>query len=165
MPETIEKLAEKLRQEGEKTIEFFLALPPVAWNITMYTDGADWTIEDILVHFVITEKGISQIVGDILGGGAGSPPDLALDEFNRKTVARRKDRVIADLCTEFGELRGATVRLVLGMNDEDLLKQGRHPFLGIASLEDILKLMYRHNQIHQRDIRRGLAAFESSSSL
>ena len=75
MPETIEKLAEKLRQEGEKTIEFFLALPPVAWNITMYTDGADWTIEDILVHFVITEKGISQIVGDILGGGAGSPPD------------------------------------------------------------------------------------------
>ena len=164
MVETSEKLAEKLRQEGEKTLQFFQEIPPSAWDITMYTDGADWTIADILVHFVITEKGISHIVRDILGGGEGAPPDLVLDEFNRRTVARYKERELDDLCAEFSELRRNTVILVQSMRDEDFHKQGRHPFLGVAPLEDMLKLMYRHNQIHQRDIRRALAEYEIPGS-
>jgi hypothetical protein len=40
------------------------------------------------------------------------------------------------------------------MQDPDLAKLGRHPFLGITSLEDIIKMVYRHNQIHMREIRR-----------
>jgi hypothetical protein len=43
---------------------------------------------------------------------------------------------------------------------DDLAKQGRHPFLGTASLSDMIKLMYMHNQIHIRDIRRMLADSE-----
>ena len=50
---------------------------------------------------------------------------------------------------------GATV--VAHMTPEDLPKVGRHPFLGAAPLEDIIKLLYRHNQIHQRDVRRLLS--------
>jgi hypothetical protein len=35
-----------------------------------------------------------------------------------------------------------------------LLHQGRHPFLGRAPLSEIIKIIYRHNQIHLREIRQ-----------
>jgi hypothetical protein len=44
-----------------------------------------------------------------------------------------------------------------GLSADDLVKTGRHPWLGIAPLEDMIQLLYRHNQIHQRDIRKLLA--------
>jgi len=44
------------------------------------------------------------------------------------------------------------------MQESDLERKGRHPFLGITTLEEMLKLIYRHTMIHQRDIRRALEA-------
>jgi hypothetical protein len=58
------------------------------------------------------------------------------------------------LIDQFKRLRQETIELVLNMNTSDLEKQGRHPFFGMAALEDIIKLIYRHGQIHLRDIRK-----------
>jgi hypothetical protein len=38
----------------------------------------------------------------------------------------------------------------------DLQLRGYHPWFGDSQLEDMLKLIYRHNIIHLRDIRRAL---------
>jgi len=46
--------------------------------------------------------------------------------------------------------------MVSQFDDPDLEKSGRHPWLGMAQVEEIIKLMYRHNQIHQREIREAL---------
>jgi hypothetical protein len=46
--------------------------------------------------------------------------------------------------------------MVAEMDNNDLEIQGRHPFLGVAPLSDIIKLIYRHNQIHIREIRKTL---------
>ena len=62
------------------------------------------------------------------------------------------------LLAQYEELRRSNANLVSRMQPEDLARVGRHPFLGVASLEEIIKLLYRHNQIHQRDIRRALSA-------
>jgi hypothetical protein len=42
------------------------------------------------------------------------------------------------------------------MSDEDLGREGRHPWLGWDKIGKFLKLVYRHNMIHQRDMRRAL---------
>jgi hypothetical protein len=64
----------------------------------------------------------------------------------------------AELLAQFAERRQASVQLAAGLSAEDLQRTGRHPWLGVAAVEEILKMLYRHNQIHQRDIRRTLAA-------
>jgi hypothetical protein len=40
------------------------------------------------------------------------------------------------------------------MQPADLERIGRHPFLGVAPLVEMIKLVYRHNGIHIRDARK-----------
>jgi hypothetical protein len=150
-------LAERMRVEGEKTIAFFNALLPEQWAKTLYTDGADWAVRDVLAHFVAAERSMTRLVEIIVSGGAGTPDDFNLDLYNRKKVAALHDTPVADLLQQFGQLRAASAGLVAGLQPEDLVKTGRHPWLGVAPVADIVKLMYRHNQIHQRDIRKAIA--------
>lgn len=157
MSDTSMVLAAKLRVEGVKTMQFFRELQDVDWEVLLYTDGANWRVKEILAHFVITEIGIPQIIRNVLGGGSGSPVDFNLDEFNRRNVRRLEDMSSSMLLENFNEMRRQTILLVEGMENEDLMKIGRHPFLGDVPLVDMIKLLYRHNQIHQRDIRRALA--------
>jgi hypothetical protein len=42
------------------------------------------------------------------------------------------------------------------LKDSDLEKHGYHPWFGDVDLGSMAKLVYRHNLIHLRDIRRAL---------
>jgi hypothetical protein len=66
--------------------------------------------------------------------------------------ARRKDSTLT--------ARQAMVALVEGMDDADLEREGRHPFFGVGKMEQFLKLVYRHNMIHERDVRKALDAVQ-----
>jgi hypothetical protein len=154
MGDRAERLAKKLLEEGQKTLEFYRGLDEGQWGLEVYTEGACWRVQDVLAHFVVTEIGIPRIIQNILDGGEGSSGDFNLDEFNVRKVAGLENIPPVDLLARFQDLRQQTVRFVAGMGDAELDKVGRHPFLGQATVEDMLKLMYRHNQIHQRDLRR-----------
>jgi hypothetical protein len=156
--ESPNKLADKLQEEGEKTIQFFQALPESTWGIILYEDGATWRVRDILAHFVATEIAIPLILRDIIQGGEGVPEGFDLDDYNRRHVSGLENFSREELLTRFADLRGQTVRLVRLLSEQDLLRTGRHPFLGVSPLVDMIKLMYRHIQIHQRDIRRAVNA-------
>jgi len=58
-----------------------------------------------------------------------------------------------ELLEAFREARAATVRLAGGLGLPDLPKRGYHPWFGDVELGEMLKLVYRHNMIHLRDIR------------
>ena len=110
----------------------------------------------MLAHFVSTEAAFNRLIRNILEGGEGAPVDFDIDKFNRGEVKKRGHFQIEALMRQFEEYRQDNIRLVSGMREEDLTKKGRHPFLGLTPIEDIVKLLYRHNQIHIRDIRRVL---------
>jgi hypothetical protein len=40
--------------------------------------------------------------------------------------------------------------------DDDFKRTGRHPFFGQMSIDEMFKLIYRHNMMHLRDVRRAL---------
>jgi hypothetical protein len=63
-----------------------------------------------------------------------------------------------ELIEQFRQERENCIALVHRLSQEDLQKSGRHPWLGVAPVEEIVKLLYRHNQIHLRDIRKALAS-------
>ncbi len=160
MTETASRLAGRMEVEGQKTIDFFRQLRPEDWSRTVYTEGARWTVLAVLTHFVNSEASVYRLILNILDGGEGVPEDFDLDRHNERKVEQHQDKEIEALLSDFATLRQRTTTLVQGLTAVDLNQKGRHPFLGIAPVEDILKLMYRHNQIHQRDIRRQLKQFE-----
>lgn len=156
MADTPAHLAERLRTEGEKTQEFFRALTPAHWEQTVYTDGSIWSVRAIFSHFVATEASITKLIENIQAGGSGSPEDFDLNAYNERKVSQLRETSPDELLQRFEELRIVSANLVAGMSLDDLAKGGRHPFLGLTNLEEIIKLLYRHLQIHQRDIRRTL---------
>ena len=158
MPETSQRLVTRLENETQKTVDFFRSLSDEQMHLTVYSDHSCWTSQQILAHFVSAEKAFSWLIEDVLGGGSGAPESFDIDAFNDKEVATLQQNEPAALLHRFEILRRENILRVSRMSLEDLARIGRHPFLGIASLEDIIQLLYRHNQIHQRDIRKRLTA-------
>jgi len=150
------RLSQKLHIEGEKTLAFFRALQPEDWQRCIYSDGADWTVRDILAHITAAENSIRRLIRALLEEGRQLPEDFDLDAYNQRKVEQMAAVSPQELLARFAGQRARTVRLAAGLSAEDLLRTGRHPFLGEARVADMLKLMYRHVQIHQRDIRRAL---------
>ena len=156
MPDTPTHLSERMLSEGQRTLAFFRTLTPDQWRLTIYTEGSEWAVRDVLAHFVSAESGMTRLVENILSGGAGTPDDFDLNAYNERKVAGLKDVSTEDLLAQFAILREKSAALACRLSPEDLLKTGRHPWLGVTNISEILKMMYRHNQIHQRDIRRSI---------
>jgi hypothetical protein len=156
MSDTPERLAQRLLTEGEKTGAFFAGLSDVQWDTPVYTEGSIWKARQILAHFVTTEISMTRLIENIAAGGPGSPEDFDIDRFNERKVTQLKDSTIDELLRQFEDTRQRTAQVVSSLDIAALTKIGRHPFLGPAALTDIIKLVYRHNQIHLRDIRRTL---------
>ncbi len=64
---------------------------------------------------------------------------------------------IAELLDIFSGTRQATAVFARGLDDAQLALRGRHPAMGDSSLGDILKMIYLHNTMHVRDIKKLLA--------
>jgi hypothetical protein len=151
-----ERLVRRLAEECDRTVAFFQGLTPEQWRQTVYTDGGAWTVREVLAHFVAAEYSMTRLLENVLAGGQGAPEDFDLDAYNEKRVSKLQERTAEELLAQFVELRQATIDLVRPLDAVDLGRTGRHPYLGIAALEDIIQLMYRHNGIHQREIRKVL---------
>ena len=156
MPNRQELILKRLTEEGQKTAAFFAGLSPAGLEQQVYLTGPTWRARDILAHFVSAEQTLKFYGLQILAGGPGAPQDFVIDEYNAIEVAGLRDAAPADLRQRFAAARASTVDLVRGMADSDLDRVGRHPWFGNVPLEQMVKLIYRHNMLHERDVRRAL---------
>ena len=147
-------IRKRLRDEGDKLLAMFEALTPDQWQMTLYADGMIWTIKDVLAHQISAERKFQFYGNDILHGGEGAPEGFGIDEFNNAEVAAMAGRSIPDLLAELRTARQDTIDLVSMIAEKDFSQRGRHPFFGMMSIEEMFKLIYRHNMLHARDIRR-----------
>jgi hypothetical protein len=154
MTETPAFLSDRLRSEGDKTLAFFSSLEGELWEIKVYTEGSEWTVRNILAHFVSAEQGFLRLFKDILVGGTGAAVDFDIDRFNSRQQEIVKGVSGQELLLDFQNVRSELITLVSGMSIQDLQMEGRHPFLGITTLAEMIKMVYRHNQIHSRDVRK-----------
>ncbi|MBN2502161.1 MAG: DinB family protein [Anaerolineales bacterium] len=154
--QTPESIARRLEKEGAKNLEFFESLSPADWQKPLYSDGAQWTVHELFTHFVESESSIAKLISAIVGGAAGVGADFDIDRWNASKVAELKHMSREELLADFKQLRAKNVEIVAGLVEGDLEKQGRHPFLGVTSIAEMLKLMYLHLQLHTRDVKRAL---------
>jgi hypothetical protein len=158
MPDTPAGLSAKLISEGEKTLTFFKDLGNEQLERIVYSEGTSWSVRHVLAHFVSAETAFRELLTDVLAGGSGAAEGFDIDSFNQKKVSALQGLSTSVLLDQFREVRWQTASIVSQINPEQLERTARHPFLGIAPLVDIIKLIYRHNQIHLRDVRRTIEA-------
>jgi len=155
MPELTE-LAEKLKSEGERFVTFFSGLTDAQWQMEVYTEGTVWTVRNVLSHFVTSERGLVRLFEQIRTGGAGSADDFSIDRFNASQQEKTKELTPSELLEQYKSVRADSVTWVLGLQEADLEKTGRHPFLGQTTIREMIKMLYLHNQIHYRDLKKTL---------
>ena len=148
------KLAARLEKEGQKVLDYFTSLTNEQWHTEVYTEDQIWTIRNVLAHFVTSERGLLRLFKSIREGGLGASEDFSIDYYNARQQEKSKDLTSQELLKQFADVRADSVKWVSQLSDEDLAKEGRHPYLGQVQLIEMLKMLYLHNQIHFRDFRK-----------
>jgi hypothetical protein len=152
----ITELAEKLKSEGERFVSIFNSLSDEQWNQEVYTEGARWTIRNMLSHFVTSERGLLKLFQRIRNGEQGAPDDFSIDRYNAAMQERTKQATPGELLEQYKEVRANAIEWVSGLQAAELEITGRHPFLGHTAIRDMIKMLYIHNLNHYRDMKKAL---------
>lgn len=150
----ITELAEKLKSEGERFVSIFSGLRDDQWQTEVYTEGATWTIRNVLSHFVTSERGLLKLFEQIRQGGTGAADDFSIDRYNAAMQARTQELTAQELLEQYQSIRANAIAWTSSLTDADLEKQGRHPFLGMTTIREMIKMLYIHNLTHYRDMKK-----------
>ncbi len=157
MSDEATKLADKLLSEGERALAFFRAVPEAAWAKHVYADGAHWTVRQAFEHLAISEHSIRRLCEEIIKGGKGAPEGFDVDGFNKRKTGAFEAKTLEELFVLYTETRRRTADFARGLDDGQLALRGRHPAMGDSSLGDTLKMIYLHNSMHIRDVKKQAA--------
>ena len=149
-------LAGKLKSEGERFSALFAALTEEQWTSEVYTEGETWTIRNVLAHFVTSERGLLKLFERIRTTGEGSSEDFSIDRYNAAQQQRTKDLAPQELLEQYKAIRSDSIAWTLSLSEPELEKQGRHPFLGLTTIREMIKMLYIHNLTHYRDMKKVL---------
>jgi hypothetical protein len=155
MSEQIE-LAEKLKLEGEKFVAIFSGLGEAQWQTEIYAEGDTWTIRNVLSHFVTSERGLLRLFERIRQTGQGATEEFSIDRYNAAMQEKTKEATPQELLEQFKAIRAESVAWTSGLAEDELEIQGRHPFLGVTTIREMVKMLYIHNLTHYRDMKRAL---------
>lgn len=150
------ELAEKLQSEGARFVAIFSGLTDDQWNQEVYTEGAAWTIRNVLAHFVTSERGLLKLFERIRRGGEGAADDFSIDRYNAAMQERMKGVSPQELLEQYRQVRADSVSWARTLNDDELEITGRHPFLGLTTIREMVKMLYIHNLTHYRDMKKVL---------
>ena len=150
------ELAEKLKSEGEKIHAIFSEFSGSQWDAQVYTEGTTWTIRNVLSHLVTSERGLIKLFEKIRLGGEGSSLDFSIDRYNASMQARTQELTPEELLEQYKLVRAESIAWTSALSESDLEIQGRHPFLGLTTIREMVKMLYIHNQIHYRDMKKAL---------
>ena len=145
-----------MKHEGEKIVEYFEGLSDEQWLLEIYTEDTVWTIRNILAHLMTSERAFVKLFESIRQGGIGVTDEFVIDRYNARQQEKTKELGTQELLQRFKSIREEMIVWVSEIDDSDLEKTGRHPFLGQTTLREMIKMVYLHNQIHYRDIKKTL---------
>jgi hypothetical protein len=154
MSDRSSQLAEKLMNEGERTLGFFRGLLKETWDKRIFEDGAQWTVREVFEHLIVSEESLRKLFAQVVAGGKGASESFDIDRFNREHTGRLASLQREDLFQRYDISRRQTVEFTRILSHEQLALRGRHPAMGDSSVEDMLKMVYLHHAMHVRDVKR-----------
>ncbi len=126
------------------------------WDTQVYTEGAAWTVRQLAIHLMISDKGQTSTVMGITRGENPIPADFDLERYNRRSVEKRADTSIGDIRASLAASFAEREVWLDTLDDAALDNQGRHGSGHILSAAEILQVMADHENAHADDIARVL---------
>jgi len=123
------------------------------WSYPLYS-APDWCAHNVLAHFVSAEVHLLELSQNVVANGPGAPEGFDINRFNSQEQLRLKGKPISELLGELDSTRKQTIDWVRTLEDSDLDKIGRHPALGVVSVEAMITAIYGHQILHMRDLTR-----------
>lgn len=127
------------------------------WEAPVYADGAAWNARQVMIHLAEAEEGLfGQMKAIVETGQSTVPDDFDLERYNKRSVEKRNHMTADEAREAQAAARAAMLAWVDTLTDEDLQKQGRHPFIGIIPIDMYLRVIARHQKDHAADIAHAL---------
>jgi hypothetical protein len=138
------------------TLDALLRGLPASW--VRSNEGKDtWSAFDIVGHLIVGERTDWMTrARAILENGEARP----FDPFDRFAQSREsQDKSLEQLLDDFARLRKENLAALLALNlqPEDLSRRGRHPALGVVTLQQLLATWAVHDLTHIHQISRVMA--------
>ena len=149
-------IIEALQKGLADSVGFFESLTPEQLRVRIYQEGAKWTAQQVVAHFITIERSMQWLFGNILSGGAGAPADFDVDRFNLSQTKKLDGLDLPALLARYKTVRQETIAMVSRMSESDLDREGRHAFHGQGKLERFIRWAYEHVRIHEDEIRKVL---------
>ena len=146
----------ELEKNLNDCVVYFKSLSPHELGIQVYQDGAQWTAQQVLAHFITIERSMQWLFKDILAGGPGSPEGFDVERFNSTQPKKLDGKTIDALIAQFKSVRNETISIVRSMSDADFDREGRHAFHGHGKLDRFITWAYEHVELHLEDLRKRL---------
>src|SRR3982751_4324135 len=83
--------------ESRQHLNHVLDLVGDRWDTQVYTEGAAWTVRQLAIHLMISDKGQTSTVMAIARGEEAVPADFDLERYNRRSVEKRADTSLGDV--------------------------------------------------------------------
>lgn len=135
------------------------SLTDAQWEADVFTEGEQWTVNDVVRHLLDAETGMGWQVGRIKAGtGAGVPDDFDIDRWNARTVRKAKEapKSSAELLAGLNDAHAETLALLDTMEEADWRKEGRQAMMGVIDIEQWFRVISGHKMMHAKDIRTAL---------
>jgi hypothetical protein len=126
------------------------------WDTPVYSDGAAWTVRQLAIHLMISDKGQTSTVMGIARGENPVPADFDLERYNRRSVEKRADASIEDVRASLAASFAEREQWLDTLDDAALDREGRHGSGRILSVAQILQVMADHERDHANDIAKVL---------
>ncbi len=153
--EKIEKLKARLA-EARDVLNIVLDQVGDRWDRQVYSDGAGWTVYQLLIHLMISDRGQTRTVQQIAIGEDPIPADFDLERYNRRSVEKSVGVTPEAARAALAESRAELLTWLETVDETALDRQGRHASLNIFSVAQILKMMAIHERDHANDLAKAL---------
>ncbi|MCB9449870.1 MAG: maleylpyruvate isomerase N-terminal domain-containing protein [Anaerolineaceae bacterium] len=122
------------------------------WETQVYSEGANWTVRQLLIHLSVSDKGHNRMMMAIAQGENTIPDDFDLERFNRRSVEKQAEATPDGLRTALRASAAERTEWLATCDDATLDKKGRHGSMRILSIAEILDVIAGHDRTHGQDI-------------
>ncbi len=157
-------LSRHLEASALATEAFFRAIPSSDFDRPVYSDGAAWTLRELLAHLAGIERSMHWLFANLLAGGEGSPADFDLERYNRSQPAKLAGQSTDELLARYRRGRQVTLSILSSMRDAELHIRGRHAYHGQGRLGDFIAWAGIHESLHLADAAAALTGPRAPSS-
>ncbi|MEM7125764.1 MAG: DinB family protein [Chloroflexota bacterium] len=150
----------KLAESQNELLTLIESLTPEQWDVTVFSEGAQWSVLSTLRHLAESERGMSIQIHKIRKGGPTIPENFDLNRWNAGTDKRMAEFSANEIVATLQATRTKTIEVMESLQDEDWSKEGRHPSQEIYSIEQYYGIIHGHQLAHAQDIRNALGIGE-----